>query len=395
MKRLLLAFTLLFMTHLNAQAQNTGISSEWWMQGTGAPSATCSASQNGGVLYTDISGPTLYQCLFYNGSWAWLQLTGRGLASGTYLFIKAGSCPTGYTEDDTLATYNILVTTTAAGDVGTTGGSNSYTPAGSATVSALTAAAQAFTGGTTTVPAETVNSLTAAAQTVSSLTAAAQTFTGSSTTVPAETVNSLTAAAQTFTGSSTTVPAETVNSLTAAAQAFTGASDTTSATTGGTPAGTNGATATTGNCAATNIAAGTGSTTACKATAPNLTVPAETFTGSQLATHTHTVTPTGTNGTSAVTGTLNSTTVTPLGANASSAVTGTLNSTTITPLGTNAGSAVTGTMNSSAVTGTLNSTTITPLGANAPSAVTGTLGFAGTPATITTPYFKMIACEKN
>jgi len=52
-------------------------------------------------------------------------------------------------------------------------------------------------------------------------------------------------------------------------------------TNGGIGLGTfvNTATATTGNCAATNIAAGTGSTTACKATAPNLTVPAEGHSG--------------------------------------------------------------------------------------------------------------------
>jgi hypothetical protein len=75
---------------------------------------------------------------------------------------------------------------------------------------------------------------------------------------------------------------------------FTGSSATSSAVSGGTPAGTNSATATTGNCAATNLAIGTGAATACKATAPNLTVPAETFTGSALATHQHTVTATGT-----------------------------------------------------------------------------------------------------
>lgn len=47
-----------------------------------------------------------------------------------------------------------------------------------------------------------------------------------------------------------------------------------------TATGTNAASATTGNCAATNLAIGTGATTACKATAPNLTVAAQTFTGS-------------------------------------------------------------------------------------------------------------------
>ena len=129
--------------------------------------------------------------------------------SGAIMFIKTGTCPTGWTQESGFIGLYILATTAAAGDVGTTGGSTSYTPAGSS-----------------------------AAPTVNSLTAAAQTFTGASTTVPAETVNALTAAAQVFTGASTTVPAETVNSLTAAAQVFTGSSVTSGATSAGTPVGT-------------------------------------------------------------------------------------------------------------------------------------------------------------
>lgn len=62
--------------------------------------------------------------------------------SGMISFIDSGACPSGWTEDDALATYNVLVTTSAAGDVGTYAGQS------------LTAAAQA------------VNSLTAAAQTI-------------------------------------------------------------------------------------------------------------------------------------------------------------------------------------------------------------------------------------
>jgi len=99
-------------------------------------------------------------------------------------------------------------------------------------------------------------------------------------------------------GSDTITPAGTNGAIT-----FTGTSANTSAITAGTPAGTNAASATSGNCAATNIAAGTGSTTACKATAPNLTVSAQTFTGTQLGTHQHTVTATGTINTPSFTGT--------------------------------------------------------------------------------------------
>ncbi len=99
-------------------------------------------------------------------------------------------------------------------------------------------------------------------------------------------------------GADTITPAGTNQALT-----FTGSSANTSAVTAGTPAGTNAASATTGNCAATNLAIGTGAATSCKATAPNLTVSAQTFTGSALGTHLHAVTATGTINTPTFTGT--------------------------------------------------------------------------------------------
>src|SRR5258708_36501042 len=133
--------------------------------------------------------------------------------------IVSGSCPVSTQEVASLDGVMPYGTLSAHGDVGTMGGSDTVTPAG--------------TNGTVS-------------------------FT------PAGTV-----AAPAFTGSSGTVPAQT----------FTGSSATTSAVSGGTPSGTNAATTTSGNCAASNLAIGTGATTACKATAPNLTVPAEVFTG--------------------------------------------------------------------------------------------------------------------
>ncbi len=99
-------------------------------------------------------------------------------------------------------------------------------------------------------------------------------------------------------GADNITPAGTNQALT-----FTGTQTNTSAITAGTPAGTNAASATTGNCAATNLAIGTGATTACKATAPNLTVSAQTFTGTALGTHQHTNTATGTINTPTFTGT--------------------------------------------------------------------------------------------
>ena len=190
------------------------------------------------------------------------------IPSGMIAFIASGSCPSGWSENDALTGYNPLITSTANADVGGYGAST------------LSAAAQSFAGASDSVSFGIIS----------------------------------------FAGASDSV---SFGSIT-----FTGSLDTTSATSGGTPAGTNGATATTGNCAATNIAAGTGSTNACKATAPNITVPAEAFTGSALATHTHTVTPTGTVsiGTSTVTPTgtvsIGTSTVTPTGTNSPSVVSG-------------------------------------------------------------------------
>jgi hypothetical protein len=112
----------------------------------------------------------------------------------------------------------------------------------------------------------------------------------------------------------------TVASLTAAAQTFTGSSATTSAVSAGTPSGTNGTAAFTpagtvtpdtfGTTKFTTSGSGTAAFTSVTGghvfTGTAGTVPAETFTGSAMATHTHTLTATGTNGTSAVSGTLNS-----------------------------------------------------------------------------------------
>lgn len=272
---------------------------------TAAPTDGCSD----GEINVDTVAKKVYFCA---GGWQEL-VTGGSLPSGLITFVTSGSCGAGWSEVTALNGVTLVGTLVANSDVGTTGGSDSVTP----TVASLTAAAQ------------TVSSLTAAAQTVNSLSAAAQTFTGDSTTVPAETVNSLTAAAQ------------TVNSLTAAAHTISWPPGvpTQAADTFGTTKFTTSGSGT----------AGFTSETARGAISWPPGVPTE--------------------GTSAVTGTMNS-----------SAVTGTLNSTTVTPLGHNAASAVTGTMNSSAVTGTMNS-----------SAVTGSLSSFDNRSA----FVKVIFCSKN
>ena len=201
----------------------------------GAPTGSCSQLGSVGFAINSITGD-MYWC----NSNAWVRYVPAGIISMQI----SGTCQPGWTEVMALNGQFLQGTVAANGDVGTTGGNATITPAGTVT-------APVFTGTPGTVPAET------------------------------------------FTGTS---------------------NQATSGTSAGTPQGTNAATATSGNCAATNIAAGTGSTTACKATAPNLTVPAETFTGTVLATHQHTLTPGGTNSTAPFT---------PAGTNAAPSFTGT------------------------------------------------------------------------
>ena len=108
-------------------------------------------------------------------------------------------------------------------------------------------------------------------------------------------------------GSASITP--TVNSLTAAAQTFTGSLSTTSSDSAGTPSGTNSAPTITVD--ALTGGGRKGGTTNPASIIENGNVPtasasAPVFTGSALAGHSHTVTPLGSNSTSAVTGTLNS-----------------------------------------------------------------------------------------
>lgn len=221
-----------------------------------------------------------------------LKESGNALIpSGMITWIKTGSCPAGWTEETALAGMYIKATTSAAGDVGTTGGSSSYTPAG---------------------------------------TVAAPVFTGTSS--------------QVTSGTSAGTPAGTVSQPT-----FTGNAVTSSGTSAGTPAGTNSGGAFSIVTAAMTTGSGTyvpkslGGTTLASGTASITLSTQPTFTGSALATHTHTTTATGTVSQPTFTG---------------------------SALGTH-------------------THTLTPAGTNSAPA------FTGTAATITPPYIKLIPCSKN
>lgn len=219
--------------------------------GSGPPSGSCVS----GSTYTDSTNTGIYNCL----ASAWVPV----IAPGSVAFQITGTCVAGWTELSQLGSY-VLLTTAAGGGVGTTGGSNSYTPAG---------------------------------------TVAAPTFTGSSATTSA---------------TSGGTPAGT-NGTAAFTPAGTNGTATTGATSGGTPAGTVSAlttgadSSTTGGVAkaiaqtptftGSALATHTHTVPAETFTGTAGTVPAEVFTGSALATHTHTLTATGSNSAPAFTGT--------------------------------------------------------------------------------------------
>lgn len=106
---------------------------------------------------------------------------GGGVPSGAIVMVNSGSCPAGYTEDDTFNTFYALGTSTAAGGVGTTGGSTSYTPAGTNSAPTFTGTAQTFATvakGTSTSTAMTTPNPYTPAGTVS-----APSFTGTPATI--------------------------------------------------------------------------------------------------------------------------------------------------------------------------------------------------------------------
>lgn len=100
--------------------------------------------------------------------------------------IDSGTCPSGFAEDATLDGKTLFGTLAAHGDVGTTGGSDSITPAGSISAS--------FTGTPGIVPAETISGSDAAVSAGTpngsvSWPANPPTFAGNAGTVPAETIS--------------------------------------------------------------------------------------------------------------------------------------------------------------------------------------------------------------
>ncbi len=255
----------------------------------------CAAQTNGGVgatlpstcvqgsIFVTTTNAALSVCT-ETDTWTTLPTSSGSIPSGLITLIASGTCPTGWAESSALNGKMLRGTVAANGNVGTTGGADTITP----TVASLTAAAQTFTGSSATssavgagTPAGTINT---------------PTFTGAAWTPPAL---SWPAGVPTNAAITAGTPAGTVSALTTGAD---------SSTTGGVAKAIAQTPTFTGSALGTHthtISWPAGVPTIATYT-PTGTISALTFTGSALGTHTHTVTATGTNGTSAVTGTLNS-----------------------------------------------------------------------------------------
>lgn len=338
---------------------------------TGQQGATGPTGPTGNTGPTGATGP--------QGATGATGATGPGIFSGMILFIATGACPSGWTENDSLATYNILATTSAAGDVGTHGGSNSYTPAGTVaapTINSLTAAAQTFTGGSDTTdaisagtPAGT-NSGGAFSEGAISWPAgvptnAAGAFSEGALSWPA---NVPSIASGTFVQPTIAWPVAPTNVPTASGAAF--SIVTQDFNTGSTAYGPK-------SLGGTTLASGTTSITL--STQPTIAWPTKVPTASG-----------GSFTDGAISWPVNPPTI----------AAGSFSQPTISwPAGvpTIASGSFTQPTFAGVALGT-HSHTLTPTGMNSSSAVSGTLNapaFSGAPATITPPYFKVIACQKN
>lgn len=121
-----------------------------------------------GELWIDTSSaPTLKTCTVMSPA-TWVAVGGGGssVPTGAILFVEAGTCPSGFAETSTLDGKTLVGTLAASGNVGTTGGSDAVTPAGTNAAPTLTmtsytpagtVAAPVFTGSAGTVPAHTIS----------------------------------------------------------------------------------------------------------------------------------------------------------------------------------------------------------------------------------------------
>ena len=237
-----------------------------------------SSAQSCGEVSVGVNPTTGLLSYCNAGIWTAVPLANGGVPAGMIGMIVTGSCPSSWTQVTALNGVMLQGTIAANGDVGQTGGSNSITATGTVSTPTFTGAqgtTSATSGGT---PAGTNGTV--------SFTPAGTNGTASFT--PAGTNGTTTTGATTG-----GTPAGTISALTTGPD---------SSTTGGvakaiaqTPTFTGSALAThTHTVPAETFTGSSGTVPAETFTGSSGTVPAETFTGSSLATHTHTLTPSGT-----------------------------------------------------------------------------------------------------
>lgn len=111
-----------------------------------------------------------------------LPVANGGLPSGVIVFVDTGSCPTGFTEQAFSGKYP-LFTVAANADVGGTGGSTTYTPAGTMGAASCSVTGTKFStssSGTAAVTAMCGTTIASGANTVNT---PAHTFTGTQATI--------------------------------------------------------------------------------------------------------------------------------------------------------------------------------------------------------------------
>jgi hypothetical protein len=243
-----------------------------------------------GVLIGVLTSALMFSCLGpYITHGQDIAFLGAPGTANVVKIITAGTCGAGWAELTAVNGRDLIGTLAANGDAGTTGGSDTITP----TVATLTAAAQTFTGSAATssavsagTPSGTNNAPAIAWP------AGVPTFSGTPFTSVINHTHGV------------TVTYDVQGGTTAAT---TGTHVMTSTATGGSvraPTSGDVVSATTANPSGGVSSITPAGTVAWPAGVP--TQSAATFTGSALGTHTHTLTATGTNGASTVTGTLNS-----------------------------------------------------------------------------------------
>ena len=249
-----------------------------------APPATCFVGAGFWDLTSSVA--VLYVCTAVN---TWTTTTaGNGVPVGALIFLDSGSCPTGWTEATALDGKTIIGTIAAHSDVGTTGGTDSVTPAGTNSAptftgnnvvsSAVTAGTPAGTNGTGTVTATGTIAWPVGVPTAATEAAHKHDLPWQ---IPSTTTIRQIAVATFGTGST-----QAATAVSAA-----GTANTTSAAVASSGAGS----------AHTHVLSWPAGVPTFSGT--SATTSAEVFTGSALATHTHTTTATGTNSAPVLTGT--------------------------------------------------------------------------------------------